>query len=146
MPRIRVPLAPARIRWAAVLAAAVVILVASVLPPAGVEDPMGPFGLLGLDKYVHALAYAGFAGIVAYALVDGPIERALLVAFATAVLFGLGVELVQMPIPYRTGGAADFVANAVGATLAVSGWWGTRGYVRFQSGDYGSSGGTTQPR
>lgn len=130
--RIRVPLLPASVRWAVVLAVAGGIVVASVLRPASVGRALGPLGLVGADKWAHALGYAGLALALAYALQDWQVERTLAVVFLAAVGFGLAMEGVQATIPYRSASLLDATANAVGATLAVGVWLALRRRVRFR--------------
>lgn len=130
--RIRVPLLPASVRWAVVLGVAGTIAVASVLRPASVGRALGPLGLVGADKWAHALGYAGLALALAYALQDWQVERTLAVVFLAAVAFGLAMEGVQATIPYRSASLLDATANAVGATLAVAIWLALRRRVRFR--------------
>lgn len=130
--RPRIPLFPPVVRWLAVALVAGVVLFASVTRPAGVGGALGPFGVLGIDKYLHALAYAALAGTLAYALADAPVERVAVVVFLAAVGFGLGVELVQSALPYRTFSLRDAAANAVGATLAAVLWRTFSRRVRFR--------------
>lgn len=131
---------PARYGLVGVVAAG--ILLASVVDPGGAGPSSGgPLGLVGLDKWVHALAYGGLAGALAYALVppvgveDGPrVGRpaGLAVVVSLAAAFGLGVELLQWTLPYRSFDPADAVANTVGALAVAAGWGLTvaRGRVR----------------
>jgi VanZ family protein len=42
--------------------------------------------------------------------------------FVLATGFGLGIEVLQRGIPYRTFDPADVAVNAAGAALAVTGW------------------------
>lgn len=132
MNRVRVPLLPAIARWFVVAAVAAVILYSSVIRPAAFVHVTGPFGVLGLDKYLHFLAYAGLAAALVYALADSSVERVAIVVFLAAVAFGLFVELLQLPIPYRTFSLADAATNAVGATVVAVGWRLLRDRVRFR--------------
>lgn len=52
--------------------------------------------------------------------------RPVVVAGATA--YGFGVELLQVPLPYREFALADVLADAVGATLSL-GWLAVEHYV-----------------
>jgi len=128
----RLPLLPASVRWAAVVLVAGTVLYASVTRPATGGRVLGPLGVLGLDKYLHALAYAALAGLLAYALADAPVERVAVVVFVAAVGFGVGIELVQSTLPYRTFSLRDVGANAVGATLAAALWRVLSRRVRFR--------------
>ena len=106
-------------RWLLVALVAGGILVASVFPvPAGGVEPLGP---LGLDAWIHALAYVGLAASLLYAL--EPSERStrsvIGLALGPAIAFGFAVELIQVPAPTRQFELLDVVANGVGATAAV---------------------------
>jgi VanZ family protein len=50
------------------------------------------------------------------------------VVVAGATAYGFGVELLQVPLPYREFALADVLANAVGATLSL-GWLAVEHYV-----------------
>lgn len=115
---VRVPLLPARTRWALVALVAAIIFYASVLavPPSGPET-----GPIGVDKFYHAGGYFGLGLAVAYALVDAerPLAVRLAVVFALPVVYGVGVEVAQAFVPVRAFDPIDALANAVGAALAV---------------------------
>lgn len=118
---------PTRYRYGLALAAALAVLVASVVDPPGTgPTPTGPFGLLGADKYSHAAAYATVAWAFAWAR-RASTGRALLVVAAVAAAYGAGIELLQATIPARSFEIADGVANAVGAILGIGiRWLGAR--------------------
>lgn len=114
-----------RLRWLAVLAVAAVILYWSVVPPpTGGRRLLGPLGLVGLDKWLHAIAFAGLAATLVLAL--GPSPRSHLVIVTTVigvtVAYGVGIELVQLAVPTRQFSVADLAADAVGAVAVVLGW------------------------
>lgn len=113
------PTLPRWLRWLAVAVVAGGIFVASVLtPPSSGVPTLGPFGLVGFDKWLHTFAYAGLAVVLFVALVpQRKPERALLVAIAVAAVYGVGIELVQGPLPERSLDAADAVANTFGALV-----------------------------
>jgi len=112
---VRVPLAPAWLRWTAVLAVAGLIFYASVLsaPPATVLDTRP--ALVPLDKWRHVLAYAALGYALAYATTDWRVKRrvAALAVLATTVGYGVGLELVQSQVG-RTLSLADVYANTLG--------------------------------
>jgi VanZ family protein len=137
MTRVRVPLLPTSARWFAVVAVAGVILAASVTRPAGAVGLTGPFGVLGIDKYLHFLAYAGLAATLVYALADSSVERVAVAVFVVAAGFGLIVECLQFPLAYRTFSLADAATNAFGATAVAVGWRAVRRRVRFRPVDTG---------
>ncbi|MFC7082405.1 VanZ family protein [Halorussus caseinilyticus] len=130
---------PTWLRWVAVAVVAGGILFASVLDPPSSAPPTsgtGPGGI-GMDKWLHALAYAGLAGTLAVALasdrgrspaVARDHERApdhartAALAALLAVCYGVGLEFVQAPLAGRYFSVADMVADAVGAAVAVVGW------------------------
>ena len=125
-----VPLVPTRVRYALAALVAGVVLVASVVETGGGADTLGPFGFVGADKWSHALAYAALTAALAYASIEGGCGRLALPVLA-AIAFGIAIELLQWPIPYRTASVADALADAVGAGLLALGWrWLTR-FVRF---------------
>ena len=113
MPTVRLPLLAPWLRYAFVTVVAAVIFVASLLRPDPTAAPtMGPLGIVGADKWTHALAYAGLA-------------------VALAVGFGVVIELLQWPIPYRTASAVDVLADAVGAGVLALAWRSLDRFVRF---------------
>jgi VanZ family protein len=88
--------------------------------------------VLGIDKYLHFLGYAGFALVLAYALAGQSAGRIAVVVFLGAAGFGLFVELLQLPLAYRTFSLADAAANAAGATVVAVAWRPLRRRVRFR--------------
>lgn len=119
-----------RARWGVVLLVASAIAVASVVttPGTGV-GAVGPLGVVGADKWFHAVGYAALTLALAGAL-DGrrPPDgrrprRTAAVATAGAVAYGAAIELVQGPLPTRACDPLDLAANALGAALAALGWW-----------------------
>ncbi|WP_254536060.1 VanZ family protein [Halomarina litorea] len=131
--RVPLPLTPPLVRYGLVGLVAGGILLASVVdPPSTGPTPLGPLGLLPLDKWLHALGYGGLTGALAYAMVprtvpgDGRPERTVLAGLAVAVAvaagYGFGIELVQGMLPARSFDVADAAANGTGALLAAGGW------------------------
>ena len=113
------------LRWLLVVGVAATILYWSVVtPPAPGGRLVGPFGVIGLDKWVHAIAYAGLAASLAFAL--GPSSRSdleiVVIVIGATVAYGLGIELVQLTVPTRQFSVADLAADAVGAVMVVLGW------------------------
>ncbi|WP_224448816.1 VanZ family protein [Haloprofundus salilacus] len=110
------------LRWAAVLFVAGGVFVASVVTPPGDGVPtLGPFGLVGADKWLHAAAYAAVAGTLAHALTPST-ERAAAGGFLGGAVYGLCIELVQWFIPARQFDLLDAAANGVGAALGAGLW------------------------
>lgn len=98
------------------------ILVASLLP-AGSDAAGG----LPPDELLHAVAYAGLAATVCWWRVAAPTPgpsrpRSLAMVVVAVALYGGVVELLQTPLPTRTGSLSDLGANAVGAVVGVAGW------------------------
>ncbi|MCO8267997.1 VanZ family protein [Haloferax sp. AB510] len=101
---------------------AFVVLVASVVPtPPGSLTPMGPLGLVGLDKWVHAVGYAGL-GFTVGAAVRARGRKEVVRAVVVVAAFGTGIELVQAVLPYRSFGVADVGANLLGAVVGGALW------------------------
>jgi VanZ family protein len=119
---------PGWLRWLAVAIVAAGILYASLIdPPSSGLAPLGPLGLVGMDKWLHALAYAGLAGTLAVALAPGrgvgrSTGRVALLALVFAVGYGVGIEFAQAPLPERAFSVADMAANATGSGVGVGGW------------------------
>lgn len=112
---------PRRFRWVGVALVAAAIFYGSVVSAPGAGMPsLGPFGVVGLDKWLHALGYSGLAGSVVYALAtDRNPTTAAVLAVALAVTYGVGIEFVQAAIPARHFSLADMAADAVGAGLGA---------------------------
>jgi VanZ family protein len=115
---------PRWFRWTLVAVVAGGIFYASVLDSPGSGVPsLGPLGIFGMDKWLHALAYAGLSGALAVALAPrARLPQVMALAVLLAVGYGVGIEFVQAPLPERYFSVADMAANAVGAVVAVLGW------------------------
>ena len=111
--------------WAALAVgwAALAVAASVVSPPSGAGGlaATGPLGLVGVDKWVHALTYATLTGLLAVAL-RARTRRELLAAALVSAGVGAGVEVVQSTLPARSGDPADALANLVGATAAALVW------------------------
>jgi len=110
---------------------ALVVFVGSVVPvPAssggGELDGGGALGRvldvlpaeIGLTDPFHLVGYAVLAALIVPATRGrrfGP-----LLAAAGAVAFGLGIELIQAPIPWRSFAWGDAAVNAVGAVFGAA--------------------------
>ncbi len=117
-----------------VLAVSTLVFAASIVRPPSSGGPiLGPFGLVPQTVWLHAIAYAAIAMLVAYALQTGgrPTWPVLCVAFGFATAFGVGIEVVQSRFAYRTFSMADMLVNAGGAALAVVAWRLLAARVRF---------------
>lgn len=113
--------------WLLAIAVGVAIVAASVVRVPGEPSPTP--GPVGLTDPFHLVGYAALAVAVAVALSENRVTTRSIhvaaVAVAVATLFGVGIELVQAPIPWRSFAVADAAINAVGAVVgvAVLGGW-----------------------
>lgn len=103
--------------WAPVVFyAAAIFYVSSMSQPPGVPGPIS-------DKWLHAVAYAGLAWLLARALSLGRPERVTWQMTAGAVLlasaYGATDEWHQAFVPGRLADVRDFMADAVGAGLGA---------------------------
>ena len=103
--------------WPALLDAALILLMGSL--------PMAPPGAEKVsDKTLHCIAFGIFAWLASRAIrflrPAASSSRALLGGFASSVALGGGLELWQMLLPYRSAEFLDFVADALGAAIAVA--------------------------
>lgn len=130
--RVRIPLIAAWVRWLFVAAVVTTILIGSVVRPSGVQGVAGSFGTIP-SSWLHGLGYAGLAITLAYALQSSsrPDWQILLSVFVLATAYGVGIELLQLTLPYRAFELRDILVNAAGAALAVAGWKVLVRYVRF---------------
>ncbi|UPV75143.1 VanZ family protein [Halorussus limi] len=128
---------PRWLRWLAVAVVAGGIFYASVLdsPSSGLPS-LGPLGVFGIDKWLHAFAYAALAGALAAALAPGrtPAVVAALAALLS-VGYGVGIEFVQAPLAQRHFSVADMVADGAGAFVAVLAWRLCVGFVGRRSSE-----------
>lgn len=89
----------------------------------------GPFGVIGFDKWLHAIGYALLTATLIYAF-EGSLQTSrrnrLVLAVCLAVGFGICLEFVQWPIPQRTMSGLDAIADAIGACLLAAVWWTIR--------------------
>jgi len=134
MVQLRVPLVPRWLRLGSVVAVAATILYYSVFsPPGSGAIRSGPFGVFAYSTWLHGLAYAGLAVVLAYALEDQPWSNwiVLTVVFVLAVGYGGGIELLQSTLASRTADFGDLLVNAVGAAVAAVAWRVVTRRVRF---------------
>lgn len=125
------PLLPASIRWLGVMAVAGILVHFSLLttPPAAPPEPgLGSFW----DKKLHFAGYAALGLALAYATATSrrPHLRRVLAVIGAAVLFGVGIEVLQGPLPERYFSYGDMLANALGAVLA-SAWFLVEGRLEY---------------
>lgn len=134
MSEVRLPLLPAWLRWAGVLAVASVIVLFSVVFALPADVVTQPFSVIPLDKWRHFLAYAAFGGTLAYATTDWEWSTKRLAVFVlgSTVVYGVGIELWQAFLPGRYFSLLDAYANSLGAVIA-SPWYVVRSRVSFVS-------------
>ncbi|GGN92507.1 VanZ family protein [Haloarcula pellucida] len=109
-------------RYAPAVAFAALLLVTSLVPvpESGTEAVPTLLGV-ALDKWVHAGSYGALTTLLAW----GKRTRTAAVVAALAAVavgYGAGIEILQGLVATRDTSGADFVANAVGATLAGVAW------------------------
>jgi VanZ family protein len=129
-----VPLVPRSLRLAGVLAVAATILYFSVFtPPGSGVIQTGPLGVFPYSTWLHGLAYAGLAVMLAYAFQDlAWRDSSVLVAvFIITVGYGAGIELFQSTLDSRTAGVGDLLVNAIGAAVVTVCWRVVARWVRF---------------
>lgn len=87
----------------------------------GVIDigPLPKIPHLAMDKLLHAGAFAGLAGLIAFALPELPPRRRQLVSAGASSALGALLELVQSALPYRSAELLDLVADTLGAVLGA---------------------------
>jgi hypothetical protein len=103
-----------RLHLAAATAVAGCILSFSLVP-SGVGS--GVAGYAHITLFLHAVAYFGFAAVLSLHFHET--EAGLSEAAAISFLFGLAVELAQIPVQGRFATFPDVAANAVGASAVV---------------------------
>ena len=118
---------PARWAW---LVWAAAVLFFSVAPPGWILGAVPRSGWSLASTAGHVGESAVFAVLFWWAHeARGAAGRRVLLAGAAALAFGLFIELVQWPIPYRSFDLLDWAADAVGVAIglvAVTAWrlWG----------------------
>ena len=113
--------------WVGVATLAVVILVASVVPVPDATPQTGPTMGVGTTTLLHIAGYATLVagGVIAVARDGWPGRRrsrrvgirAVADVIALVALFGVGTELLQALIPWRTFAVAEIGLNATSAAV-----------------------------
>jgi len=124
--------------WLAVVVLAVVILVASVIPVPAATPRTDPTGSVDTTTLLHIVGYVTLAaaGVIAVAREGWPGRRqprrveisAVASIVGLVALFGVGTELLQATIPWRTFAVAEVGLNA--ASAAVGGLLATMWFYR----------------
>ncbi len=100
-----------RVRWA-ILALYLAGLVGATLAPL----PDSYSQQSGLDKWAHAALFFGLAFLAYWNLQGNPrVTLAALSAMAAAAM----IEILQIPLPYRSGDVWDFAAGTAGAVMGA---------------------------
>jgi VanZ family protein len=77
----------------------------------------------GVDKYLHAMLYAGFGALLVRAFAGGWHRRVtagiVVATIAMAAAYGVSDEFHQSFVPHRSVEAMDVVADTVGASIAA---------------------------
>ena len=133
--KLRLPLAPAWLRWTFVGGVGAFIFYASILtvPPETAVDAARPVPeLVPLDKWRHSVASAARGGTLAYATADWDASdrTGALVVVGATVLYGVGIEFGQSLVPYRYFSVGDAYANALGGVLVLP-WYAVRRFVEL---------------
>ena len=105
---------------------AVALLVVAVAPgDGGSLAGSGPLGLVGVDRWLHAVGDGTLAGLVSWATAPAG-RREYVAVLAVAAGYGCLTELLQAPLATRTADPLDALANAVGAGVVVVLWYAVR--------------------
>ncbi len=104
----------ARVVRVLTLVYAIILVVLAVIPR--VEGP--GFGVS--DWILHSTAYGIFGGLVVVSVRDKfKGSGGIVVAWVSAVGFGLGTEFMQLLVPYRSFEFRDVVADGIGALIVI---------------------------
>ena len=113
--------------WVGVATLAVVILVASVVPVPDATPQTGPTMGVETTTLLHVAGYATLSagGVIAVARDGWPGRRrsrrvgirAVASVIVLVALFGVGTELLQATIPWRTFAVAEIGLNAASAAV-----------------------------
>lgn len=104
------------------------LLAAAIYGVSDLSRPPGPPLVHGLDKVVHFTVYAclGLLTVRAFAGYGVAAGRAALAAVLACALYAASDELHQRFVPGRSSELLDWVADLLGAALAVRLWWARR--------------------
>lgn len=112
-----------RSRWTAVALVSIAILVVSMVPIPGAVPEEG--GGIPTSVLFHFVGYGVLAALLAVSvLVEETRDRASLTGAFGASAYGILIECLQYPIPYRSFSYLDMLVNGLGATVGVLLAWG----------------------
>lgn len=111
-----------RTPWWTVIAVAVVLFLAQVIPSPFRRHPS--FSRFGPDKVLHFVGYAGFGAVLAEALAEGHLDDREAVYWAVGItaIYSAAISELQHVVPGRVPERADFVAGFLGSNLGALGW------------------------
>lgn len=110
-------------RWTVVALVSIAILVVSVIPIPGAVPEEG--GGIPTSVLFHFFGYGVLAGLLAVSvLVEGTRARASLTGAFGASAYGILIECLQYPIPYRSFSYVDMLVNGLGAAVDILLTWG----------------------
>lgn len=74
------------------------------------------------DKVAHFLGYAGLAFLMGFAWAThrGFHRRHAVMIWCAAIVYGAIDELLQIPVPGRTGEIGDWIADGLGSLLGIA--------------------------
>lgn len=82
-----------------------------------------PIKIIGIDKILHFIAYGVLAGLIYRACRKSRriliFQKAYLISVICSVLYGFSDEFHQFYIPGRRMSEWDFIADALGAIVAI---------------------------
>lgn len=113
----------AYLAWLIVGVVAGGIAVAMLSPSAGAATPSVTVPLVGVDKILHAGAYAGLTTLVAVAAWLSEWRRSDGYASGGVSLYSTMLEGLQGAVPSRAVSVGDIGANLVGVALGIGCWW-----------------------
>ena len=100
----------------AVYVMALLVITLAPLPAGGEYVEAIP----GLDKLIHVLLFGGLAFLLRWNAVGQGRARVFIRAFGLTLAAAALIELMQDPLPYRSGDVWDFLAGTVGALIGAA--------------------------
>lgn len=106
------------LRWLAVGFVAGVLFVLMIIPPVNTLTPAWQSPLLSLDTWLHLGDFTLF-GLV---LANSRPTKSIALTWGLASAYGIGLEFLQLAIPYRAFSLVDIGADLAGAAFGVGLW------------------------
>ena len=109
-----------------------VILTLCIVNLSGTENPATPGGIPYFDKLAHFCVF-GLLATVIFRIIPPPSRhfQSALAVIGLVSIFGLSDEIHQSFTPDRTVEFADWVADTLGALVAVVAYWEWEAYYRL---------------